>query len=63
MLEGGQKPVLTCQNPDIITNSLCCNVLLGTSFCFLHATQQKLVGMISIDNMLRAYSDQMYQPV
>ena len=36
---------------DIRTNSSCCNVLLWASFCFLEVSQQKHVGMVSINNV------------
>ena len=36
---------------DIRKNSSCCNVLLWASFCFLEVSQQKHVGMVSINNV------------
>ena len=36
---------------DIRTNSSCSNVLLWASFCFLEVSQQKHVGMVSINNV------------
>ena len=38
------------------------NFLLCTSFCFQKFNQQKRVGMVSTNDMLRIYSDQIYNP-
>ena len=44
----------SCQNPDIRTNSPCCNVLLWTSLCFLPVNQQKRVGMCKEHTLTRS---------
>ena len=38
------------------------NFLRWTSFCNLKFNEQKRVGMVSINNMLRTYSDEIYNP-
>ena len=41
---------------------LAANFLRWTSFCNLKFNQQKRVGMVSTNNMLRTYSDKIYNP-
>ena len=43
----------TTRHNGVRTNSLCRNILLLTSFCFLQVNQQKRITMISTSNVLR----------
>ena len=49
------------KNVDIKANSPYCNTLLWTSVCFPKVNQQKLVGMVSTNNMKRTYSEKIYK--
>ena len=44
------------------TISLYYNSLHWTSFYFLRFNQQKLVGIVSTDNVQRTYSEQIHKP-
>ena len=54
------KLSINSQKSGIRANSLCCRLLLWTSFCFLHVNKQKRVGMVSTNNI--TYSEQFYKP-
>ena len=45
------KNLFNCQNPGIRRNSLCCSLLLWTSFYFPRINQQSRVGMVSANNI------------
>ena len=46
-----EKPVSTCQNFDIRTNSPCRDFYFGRVFSFLLVNQQKPLGIVSTNNV------------